>query len=362
MNDVWVHNLSPFLVQISGNFGIRWYSLAYLTGFAVAFVFMSWMSKQRKTTLSLDEASDFLTYLILGVLLGGRIGYVVFYSPELLTDFRSSFPFWGGLAVWEGGMASHGGFIGVILACLLFSWRYKKDALHLGDLTITGATVGIFLGRIANFINGELMGKVASSDLPWAVKFPQDMHRWIGYEPAKLSQMTEVVGQVGVSASEWQTWVSQRSQGMLYATSDKIIDAIQSGNVAVTEAMGRILEPRHPSQIYGAFVEGLIPLILILIIWAKPRKPGIICSLYLIVYSFSRIIDEKFRLPDAHLSDLSQLPLGLSRGQFLSLFTFLFGVTLLIISLRRQAPAMGGLFTQGGVAEAASRKPAKKKR
>lgn len=345
MTDVWVHNLSPFLLKISGNFGIRWYSLAYLSGFAFSFMYLSWMSRERKSSLSLEETSDFLTFNILGVLLGGRIGYVFFYSPDLITDFRSSFPFWGGFAVWEGGMASHGGFLGVILACLAFAWKYKKDALHLGDLTITGATVGIFLGRIANFINGELMGKVAEPSLPWAVKFPQDMYRWIGFESGKLGSLTDAVQMVGVSAGEWQSWVAQRAQGQLYATADKIIDGIQGGNGALAEAMGKVLEPRHPSQLYAAIAEALVPLILILMVWAKPRKPGVICSLYLMVYSFSRVIDEKFRLPDAHLSDLSQLPLGLSRGQFLSLFTFLFGVTLMVISLRRNSEKMGGLFT-----------------
>lgn len=346
MTDVWVHNLSPFLLRISGNFGIRWYSLAYLSGFAIGFLFLSWMSKTKKSSLTLEESSDFLTYMILGVLLGGRIGYVFFYSPDLILDFRSSFPFWGGFAVWEGGMASHGGFIGVITACLIFAWRYKKNALHLGDLTIMGATLAIFLGRIANFINGELMGKVAEPGLAWAVKFPQDMYRWIGFETHRLTQLSDVVSQVGVSSSQWQTWVNQRAQGPLYATADKMIDAIQAGNSQLAQSLGVFLEPRHPSQLYAALAEGLIPFLILLFVWAKPRKPGIICSLYLIIYSFSRIIDEKFRLPDAHLSDLSQLPLGLSRGQFLSLFMFLFGVVLMIISLKRNSPKQGGLFSQ----------------
>jgi phosphatidylglycerol---prolipoprotein diacylglyceryl transferase len=227
MSDIWVHNLDPFLIKFSGNFGIRWYSLAYLTGFACAFLFMSWMSKKKRTSLTLDEASDFLTYLILGVLLGGRLGYVLFYSPDLLTEFRPNFPFWGALAVWEGGMASHGGFIGVILACILFSWRHKKDPLHLGDLTIFGTCIGIFLGRIANFINGELMGRVAGEGVPWAVKFPQDIYRWIGYETEKLSTLTLTMKEMGIYESEWQQWIQNRSAGRLYAATDQLIAAIQ---------------------------------------------------------------------------------------------------------------------------------------
>ena len=110
-NHIWVHDLDPFLIQFSGSMGIRWYGLAYVTGFICAFFFMKWFSEKKISSLTVDQASDFLTSLILGVLFGGRIGYALFYSPQLFTDFRSDFPFWGVLAVWEGGMASHGGFL-----------------------------------------------------------------------------------------------------------------------------------------------------------------------------------------------------------------------------------------------------------
>jgi phosphatidylglycerol---prolipoprotein diacylglyceryl transferase len=344
MSNVWVHNLDPFVFKISGNIGVRWYSLAYLTGFFCTFLFMCWLAKKKRTLLTVDQASDFLTYLIVGVLLGGRLGYVFFYSPDLLTDFRHGFPFWGALAVWEGGMASHGGFIGVILACILYSWQHKKDPLHLGDLTICGATCGIFLGRIANFINGELMGRVASDTLPWAVKFPQDIYRWIGYESAKLSSLTLTVKELGVSEREWLDWIQNRSAGRLYDVADKIIVAVQNNNQAVTSALAQVLEPRHPSQLYASIGEGLIPMIILALVWLKPRKPGLICSAYLLIYSCFRVFDEFFRLPDAQLSDLSQLPLGLSRGQFLTIWLFLFGVGLMIWSLRRQSPLYGGLL------------------
>lgn len=345
MQHAWVHNLDPFLLHISGNFGIRWYSLAYLTGFAFAMVFMTWMARRKRISLTEAEASDFLTYLIVGVLLGGRLGYVLFYAPELLTDFRHAFPYWGALAVWEGGMASHGGFIGVTLACLLFAWRHKKDPLHLGDLTIFGACVGIFLGRIANFVNGELMGRVASADYPLAVKFPQDIYRWIDYDKSKLPSLSETAQLMGINSSDWSNWVQHNYRGRMFDLADRIIDAIQQGNVAVTDAMAKILEPRHPSQLYASLAEGLIPLILLTLVWLKPRKPGLICSLYLLIYCCSRIVDELFRLPDAHLSDLSKLPLGLTRGQFLSLWMFIFGVSLMIWTIKRKSPLYGGLLS-----------------
>jgi phosphatidylglycerol:prolipoprotein diacylglycerol transferase len=356
---VWVHNLDPFVFKITEHFGIRWYSLAYLTGFAFAFLFMSWLVKKKRTTLTIEMASDYLTFLILGVLLGGRLGYALFYSPELLTDFRSKFPFWGALAVWEGGMASHGGFIGVIIAVLYFSWKNKQDPFHLGDLTVAGVTVGIFLGRIANFIKGELMGKVATADLPWAVKFPQDIHRWVEYEPEKLPSLSNTVQTLGISESEWSRWIANRATGAMNQTMDRIIDAIQNGNTAVRDAIGQVLEPRHPSQLYGALGEGLIPMIILAIFWLKPRKPGLIAGLYLIIYSCFRVLDEIYRLPDAHLSDLSKLPLGISRGQFLSLFIFAFGIGVIIVSLKRKSPLMGGLL-EGANGSAPVKKKSKK--
>ena len=256
MNDVWVHNLDPFLWQISGTFGIRWYSLAYLTGFAFAMVFMTWMARRGKTSLTEVQASDFLTYLIVGVLLGGRLGYVLFYSPDLLTDTRPTFPYWGALAVWEGGMASHGGFIGVILACIFYAWKNKKDPLHLGDLTIFGACLGIFLGRIANFINGELMGRVASADFPLAVKFPQDIYRWIDYDKSKLASLSETVQLMGVNSSEWASWIQNNYRGRMFDMADRIIDTIQHGNIEVTQAIGRVLEPRHLSSCMARCLKG----------------------------------------------------------------------------------------------------------
>lgn len=345
MNNVWVHDLDPFIIQFTESFGIRWYSMAYLLGFVFGISLINWFSRRRKTSLSEVEASDCLTYMIVGVLLGGRMGYALFYSPELLTDFRPQFPFWGALAVWEGGMASHGGFLGVVVACLIFAWRHKKDPLHIGDLTIFGACVGIFLGRIANFINGELMGRVASADFPLAVKFPQDVYRWIGYEKDKLSSLTEVAGLMGVKSSDWASWIQSNYQGRMYELADKAILAVQNGNQEVIAAFSRILEPRHPSQLYAALFEGLVPLIILAIVWLKPRRPGLICSLYYLIYSLSRIVDEMFRLPDAHLSDLSQLPLGLTRGQFLSLGLLGFGIVLTVWTFKKKGPLYGGFLT-----------------
>jgi phosphatidylglycerol---prolipoprotein diacylglyceryl transferase len=343
-DSAWLHNLDPFLIQFSGSMGIRWYGLAYVTGFIFAFLFMKWFSQKKISPLSVEQASDFLTSLILGVLIGGRLGYAIFYSPSLLTDFRGSFPFWGVLAVWEGGMASHGGFIGVWVACLYFSWKNKIEFPHLGDLTVVGAMVGIGLGRIANFINGELMGRVCSPDFIFAVKFPNDIYRWIGYEPEKLKSLEEPARLLGVSPSEWMQWTSNIGayKGRFYGLADQIIQSIQNGDQAMAAAMRPLLEPRHPSQLYASFTEAWIPLTILLILWRKPRKPGVIGSIFIMIYSIGRIFNEQFRLPDAHIANLAEQPLGISRGQFISLWMFLVGLGFLIWSLKRNSKPLGG--------------------
>ena len=122
---MWVHNLSPFLVQFSEGMGIRWYGLAYLTGFLLGGLFVHFMAKRGAATIKSEDIMDFVTYVIFGCMIGGRIGYGLFYSPDLLTGFDGSFPYWDLLRVWEGGMASHGGILGILLAAMLFAKKKR---------------------------------------------------------------------------------------------------------------------------------------------------------------------------------------------------------------------------------------------
>ena len=340
----WLHNLDPFLIHFSGNIGIRWYGLAYVTGFIICYLFMLWFCKNKNSPMNPDQVGDFMTGPILGVLIGGRLGYALFYSPELFIDFRSQFPYWGLLAVWEGGMASHGGFIGVLLACLYFSKKLKVSFFHLGDILIFGAMFGIAFGRIANFINGELMGRICGPNFPLAVKFPQDMYRWINYAPEKLQKLKEPAQLLGIKIQTWYQWLDslELHKAQFYGLIDKIIFEIQSGNQKMVEVVRPLLEPRHPSQIYACFTEALLPLLAVLIFWRKPRKPGVVGSLFLILYSIGRIFNEQFRLPDAPFSNLSEQPLGITRGQFISLWLLLGGILLFVWCLKRKVPPLGG--------------------
>jgi phosphatidylglycerol:prolipoprotein diacylglycerol transferase len=349
----WVHNLNPFIIQFSENMGLRWYGMAYMAGFIVGALFMHFMAKRGRGSLPSSMVTDFITYVILGTMIGGRVGYAVFYSPDLLTDFSTTFPFWGLLKVWEGGMASHGGIIGVIIASYVFARRHKVDFFNLGDLVVLGGSLGIFFGRIANFINGELFGRPVEGTVPWAIKFPGEMHLWFKHdvekpisslEPDLLPKMSDAVQKLGVSAQDWMSWASQvRTSRVAYhevqMTIDKVILAIQSGNEAVREALGPYLTARHPSQLYEALLEGLFLFIVTFVFWRKPRKPGLVGGLWLVLYAIVRIIGEQFRMPDAHIG--FQL-LGLTRGQWLSVGQLVVSTIFLVWIARRQVPAIAG--------------------
>ncbi|MES2856573.1 MAG: prolipoprotein diacylglyceryl transferase, partial [Bdellovibrionota bacterium] len=218
-SSAWVHNLDPFLVQFSGTVGIRWYGLAYLTAFVLGAAIMIFLAKRGRRTIAADQVTDYITYIVLGTMIGGRVGYALFYSPDLLTDFSSAFPYWGVLKVWEGGMASHGGMIGVFVAALLFARRHKLDWRHLGDLTVLGGSVGFFFGRLANFINGELFGRAAEG-FKWAVKFPSEIFLWLQHDKGMsiaefegqtnlLSRLNETVQKAGINLEQWTSWVAE---------------------------------------------------------------------------------------------------------------------------------------------------------
>lgn len=158
------YQIDPVVFRI-GPLAVRWYGLMYLAGFAAAYLLICHLSRLRNLALSRDAVSDLLFYGVLGVVLGGRLGYVLFYNPaQYLSKPMEIF------AVWQGGMSFHGGLLGVIAATLFFCRRRQLPILLTGDILVTAATVGLGLGRVGNFINGELWGRV--TDLPWGMVFP----------------------------------------------------------------------------------------------------------------------------------------------------------------------------------------------
>jgi phosphatidylglycerol:prolipoprotein diacylglycerol transferase len=352
----WVHNLNPFLIRFSDAIGIRWYGLAYLAGFIFGALIIVLLAKRGSGMMRPERVPDFITFIVLGTMLGGRLGYAFFYGPELLTDFSSHFPYWGVLRVWEGGMASHGGIIGVIIASVLFARRYKMNWLHLGDLTTLGGSIGIFFGRIANFINGELFGREAAPWFPFPVKFPTEMYLWLRHDleaPRVLAsidllpKMTNTVTAIGTPNADWTQLLTQlRSGGSSAAMRNQfqrqielVISAIQNGNEHVRSTLGLELTARYPSQLIEATLEGLLLFLITVFFWRKPRKPGVVGAVWLSSYALVRILGEQFRMPDAQIG--FQL-FGLTRGQWLSIAMLFASAVLYLFASTRSTPSIGG--------------------
>lgn len=326
-----VHDLSPFIFKFSDDFGLRWYGFSYVLGFVFSYFIIVWLTKRQRTGMTVSQVGDMITYAAFGTLIGGRLGYVLFYSPDLLWKFKSAFPFWGVFAVNEGGMASHGGMIGIVIALWLFSRNAGLPFLYVLDLSCLAGPVGVFFGRIANFINGELVGRPAPADFPLAVKFPQDILMWPTQDFERLKSLGSAVEQVGLTKTQWGEWLEKYPTDTslhepVYSALTKIVTGIQDGNSTLKNLMEPILTPRHPSQLYAAFGEGLLIFLVLFFLWRSPRKPGFICSTFILLYALVRIGDEFFRMPDAAIG--FQL-FGLTRGQWLSIVMAMIGVFLM---------------------------------
>ena len=275
-------NISPeiFSIPLFGfEFALRWYALAYIAGILIGWrisvmtvkAARLWLNEQPVMTPA--QIEDLLTWMIFGVILGGRLGYVLFYQPAYYFQNPHEILF-----IWQGGMAFHGGLLGVIVAGLIFTTRYKIPKLSAADVMALGVPPGILLGRLANFINAELWGR--PTDLPWGVAFPTNTAQYC----------PDVIG----------------------------------------------LCARHPSQLYEALLEGLIlGAVLLWLAWRRDayKTPGLIAGTFIAGYGIARFIVEFVRQPDAQfVSDGNPLGLafeiggyGLTMGQFLSIPMILIG-------------------------------------
>jgi phosphatidylglycerol---prolipoprotein diacylglyceryl transferase len=356
--NTYIHNIDPFLIQFSEGFGIRWYGLAYLAGILLGYFIILKLIRMGKMQIPEALLSDFATWMAFGILIGGRLGYCLFYAPHLFFEFGGGFPFWGVLEVHKGGMASHGGIAGVSLACYLFAKKHKLNFLHCLDITVLGGSLGFLFGRIANFINGELYGREVASKISWAVKFPSELHEWASYEPSKLNRLGSLVeslkeipviqagraSSLQASASQWSAWVSQyKTNGNANWSVNQFMDYIQNqvyaGNEMVVSGLQWVLTARHPSQLYQSFLEGFLVPVLLNVIWLKPRHPGVIAAAFGALYALARIIGEQYRMPDAGIG--YQL-LGLTRGQWLSVAMLAAAFFLYIYSIKKNGKKYGG--------------------
>ena len=255
-------NLSPIALDL-GFFKLRWYSLAYIAGILVGWWYLLRLISQPGAPMAKRHVDDFVFYATLGIILGGRLGYVLFYKPDILDEPLEI------LKLWEGGMSLHGGFLGVIVGLWFFARKYKLNLLRVCDYVACATPFGLLFGRLANFVNGELWGR--PTDLPWGVVFP-------GAGP----------------------------------------------------------EPRHPSQLYEAGIEGVLMLVVLWVMFWKTDaryQPGKLVGTGLIIYGIGRTVVEMVRQPDAGLENLSW---GLTMGQTLSIPMLIVGIYLFATAHKRR--------------------------
>ena len=248
-----VNNLNPVLIDL-GIIKIHWYSLAYIFGILIGWWYGRFLIKKKVRFINqknyIKNFDDLISYIIIGVIIGGRLGYVIFYNPSYFIENPIQI-----FKLWEGGMSFHGGLIGVIVSTYIFSNLKKLNYKIYFDIICCVAPIGIFLGRIANFINSELYG--TPTEKPWGVIFP------------KIDNLT-----------------------------------------------------RHPSQLYEAFLEGIVLFVLINFLFLKKKlNYGITSFVFLISYSFFRILVEQFREPDKHIGYVFNF---MSLGSLLSIAMIIF--------------------------------------
>jgi phosphatidylglycerol---prolipoprotein diacylglyceryl transferase len=354
--DSYFHTLDPFLVKFPPSWpmaGVRWYGLAYAIGFIVGWLLVRWLAGKPWSPLPKEKVGDLMFAVIIGVLVGGRLGYVFFYEPSLTIRTSAHFPFWDLLAINKGGMASHGGMIGVILGVWWFGKRHKIPVLHILDVGALGCTAGLCFGRIANFINAELWGKalpIAKQANPpwWSIKYPQEITEvWYPIHRGLMSPPPPqpVVDHATAMLQEVETKV-----GPMIGTDngffDRVVEVARHVHDPLQPQVEGLLRPlltaHYPSQIFQAISDGPVLITLLALVWLKPRKPGVVGSWFLIIYGILRVITEIFREPDAGVA----LILGLSRGQLLSVLMTVTGMVCLWIAQRRDVPRLGGLFSR----------------
>lgn len=254
--------IDPIIFSI-GPVALRWYGMMYLVGFIGAMFIANKAADKSQGVWTREQVSDLLFYGFLGVVLGGRIGYVLFYQWEyFLSDPLYLFQ------IWEGGMSFHGGLLGVTTAVYLFARKTQKSFLSVGDFVVPLVPIGLGMGRLGNFINAELWGR--QTDVPWAMVFPTDS----------------------------------------------------------------LQLPRHPSQLYEFFLEGVVLFIIMYFVTRKPRSLGLASGVFLIGYGVFRSIVEFYREPDAHLGLYFSF---MSKGQILSIPMILAGMLIIYLGYLIQA-------------------------
>lgn len=327
---VYVHNLNPVLVRFTDQIQLRWYGLAYLAAFIVGAWLLNVLSKRGRWVLPPGSSSDFIAAAaIFGVFIGGRLGYMLWYYPrEHGWGWVSQDPLML-FRVWEGGMASHGGILGLLIFTWYYARRKRVSWTGLGDGLCVVAPLGLLFGRLANFVNGELYGRTAEG-VAWAMKFPRTLWEQSKAEGLSFHNAMQAAAQADPALQKpYEDLLGERISE--HAFLDQFL-AIQQKSPAVSRAIEPYLLPRHPSQLYEGLLEGA--LLFSVLWWVRnrwPRAPhGLLTGLFFVIYAGVRIFGEYFREPD------SQLVLNglLTSGQFLSTFMILIGACFIVFAWR----------------------------
>lgn len=303
--------IDPVALDLPGPLDLRWYGLAYLCAFLAGYLVLRALARRGFLRMDPDAVGDLVFGLIVGTILGGRIGYILFYDFASFAANPARI-----VRVWEGGLSFHGGLVGVLIAAWWFTRKHRVTFLHLGDGLALAIPFGLFFGRMANFINGELFGRVADPSVPWAMRFPTDRvaEGLLGLERLPLRARELAIER----AYESGAWAAVRDQVPL----------------------------RHPSQLYEALLEGVLLGLILWGVYAWTRRRGVRLAegtfggIFLVGYGLFRSFVELFRQPDVQFTGPED-PLGtvlgpLTMGQTLSLAMILVGAALLVRAWRKR--------------------------
>lgn len=329
----YVHDLNPIALPIYGGLALRWYGIAYLMGFVAGFLLLRNFARRGLWVLKPEKTADFIAAAALfGVFIGGRLGYILFYQipgrgldsviKDPLLIFR----------VWEGGMASHGGILGLVVFTWFYARKEKVTWTGLGDGLCVVAPLGLFFGRMANFINGELYGRVAHG-VAWAMKFPLALVDGNAPEAMRFDDAAAAAAAVepklNVAYQAMEVATNGKYRDARSACFEALLDANRHSD-KVGDALAPYLEPRHPSQLYEGLLEGLLLFSILYVVRVRfPKAPdGLLTGLFFSLYAVFRIFGEHFREPDAELVG------PLTKGQFFSVFMFVFAAVFFVHAWR----------------------------
>lgn len=335
-----------YLFKISDELGLQWNGLAISLSIICSFLLIKWLVSRQRFELSQKQVFDFIFLAVFGVLIGARVGYCLFIDRELFFQFNHELPYWGVLAINEGGFSSYGAILGGVLACGIYTYQTGISRLYLMDLCAVCAPLALLFSRTANIFTGELFGKVVDASFEVKMKVPQEILYWPFENIEKLKSLNELAGKAGIGADQWKLMTEQ------YSSSQEVQSSLHSALLQIVQYVSRqpsdyysmlepMLAPRFPISLLGAMSEGILLFFILLMAWYRPKRPGFISALFLILFSVVQILIDPLR--QQSLLDAKTV-FGISEHILLSMVCLALGITGLVIWNRSEilrAPGWG---------------------